>query len=223
MGKQEILKCKAMSIFLAVMAVVIIAEMMMFTPATYADNQSFSIVGDIKENSESRTFIVITKDRKTLERVIKDVEVDATADESEMLKENDTFVAELNAQDIAELEADKGVVSVEEDSMVEASSLSLEEVRALKLARKAERQERIENETNDPDSYNWNMRVINADGVDVDDGDFDKVKVAILDSGVDIVHGIDLADTVNLVPAENEVNPLFLDMTGHGTLISRTV
>ena len=45
----------------------------------------------------------------------------------------------------------------------------------------------------------------------------------MLDSGVDIVRGIELAGSVNLVPAEQEITPMYVDFTGHGTAIASII
>ena len=69
----------------------------------------------------------------------------------------------------------------------------------------------------------WSVEAINADGLGEEANVSQKVKVAVLDSGVDIVQGIDLAGTVNLVPEEKEISPMFLDLTGHGTGIASII
>ena len=69
----------------------------------------------------------------------------------------------------------------------------------------------------------WSVEAINADGLGEEANVYQKVKVAVLDSGVDIVQGIDLAGTVNLVPEEKEISPMFLDLTGHGTGIASII
>lgn len=47
-----------------------------------------------------------------------------------------------------------------------------------------------------------------------------KIKIAVLDSGVDYGNDIDLAESISLVPGEEEMSPLFIDGTGHGNLDS---
>lgn len=42
-----------------------------------------------------------------------------------------------------------------------------------------------------------------------------KVKVAIIDSGVDACKDIDVVKRINLVPGEENVTPLFEDTSGH--------
>ena len=47
-----------------------------------------------------------------------------------------------------------------------------------------------------------------------------KIKVALIDSGLDVTENIDVAGRINLIPGEEEVLPLFEDTTGHGTFIA---
>ena len=47
-----------------------------------------------------------------------------------------------------------------------------------------------------------------------------KVKVALLDSGVDLFNDIEVKESINLLPGEEEVLPLFWDTSGHGTSIA---
>jgi len=65
----------------------------------------------------------------------------------------------------------------------------------------------------------WNLRIIGADAQDVPSQVQEKVKVAIIDSGVDYLDNIDVKESINLIP-DTEVSPLFEDYTGHGTAIA---
>ena len=49
------------------------------------------------------------------------------------------------------------------------------------------------------------------------------VKIAILDSGVDYNTDMNIKETISLVPGEEEMNPLFMDATGHGTSVAGLV
>lgn len=51
-------------------------------------------------------------------------------------------------------------------------------------------------------------------------GKKDGIKIAVLDSGVDYGNDIDLAGSVTLVPDEEEMNPLFMDGSGHGNSVA---
>ena len=47
--------------------------------------------------------------------------------------------------------------------------------------------------------------------------------MAVLDSGIDYVTGIDIAGSVNLVEEDEDILPIFQDMTGHGTGIASII
>ena len=55
-----------------------------------------------------------------------------------------------------------------------------------------------ETEDNITDVSEWNMQMINAD--ENSEKSKDKIKVAIIDSGVDYTNGIKVAERYNLVP-----------------------
>ena len=69
----------------------------------------------------------------------------------------------------------------------------------------------------------WNLQVINVDEVNTNARSIQKVKVALLDSGVDYNDGIDLADSINFVEEEDYVVPMYQDLTGHGTGIASII
>lgn len=48
----------------------------------------------------------------------------------------------------------------------------------------------------------------------------EKVKVAVLDSGIDMYGDIDVSESVNFVEDEQDILPVFQDLTGHGTSIA---
>lgn len=68
------------------------------------------------------------------------------------------------------------------------------------------------------DEREWNMQMINADDVEITQPD-EKIKIAIIDSGVDYSTDINLVKSINYVDPEME-NMLFIDSTGHGTSIA---
>lgn len=51
-------------------------------------------------------------------------------------------------------------------------------------------------------------------------GNKDRVRIAILDSGVDYNTDMNIAATFSLVPGEKDMSPLFMDATGHGTSVA---
>lgn len=66
----------------------------------------------------------------------------------------------------------------------------------------------------------WNIQMVRADeGTKKENGD-KKIKVAVLDSGVDDFNDLQLAGSIDLIPGEEEVLPLFWDVTGHGSSVA---
>lgn len=75
----------------------------------------------------------------------------------------------------------------------------------------------------------WNQKLINVDEIMedkekdfVDECFYDnkKVKVAIIDSGIDSSSDVSVAKSINMVPGEEELTTFFEDTSGHGTSIA---
>ena len=49
------------------------------------------------------------------------------------------------------------------------------------------------------------------------------ILISVIDSGIDYVTGIDIAGSVNLVEEDEDILPIFQDMTGHGTGIASII
>lgn len=47
-----------------------------------------------------------------------------------------------------------------------------------------------------------------------------KVKIAVIDSGIDDYNDIELAESINFIPGEEELSPLYVDITGHGSSVA---
>lgn len=72
-------------------------------------------------------------------------------------------------------------------------------------------------------SDDWNLNMINAKDNSEEIVAKDKIKIAIIDSGIDVCDGISVKERYNLVPSEGNVNPVFDDITGHGTAIASII
>ena len=65
----------------------------------------------------------------------------------------------------------------------------------------------------------WNLLTVNADEISIE-APQEKVKVAIIDSGVDYTEDIDVYVRKNFVPGEDEVSIIYEDICGHGTSVA---
>ena len=191
-----------------------------------------SIPISTQEAQETKQYVIIAETNEAYEAAVEEAGDNVTEDTS-LLLENNVMVAELTEKEAAALEADD--ILVEEDIVLTASTageemteLPVEEARKRKeeiKRKKAERYQKMAEEARsqaeagnqEEAEPEWNLQAIGAE--DLENGDT-KVKVAVLDSGVDYVEGIELDGYVNLVEEEDYVVPAYQDLTGHGTGIA---
>lgn len=70
------------------------------------------------------------------------------------------------------------------------------------------------------DELEWNYKMIYAEDGSDDEVKGEKIKVAIIDSGINVSSDIDVEERKNFIPGEDEVSPLYEDFSGHGTNIA---
>lgn len=166
--------------------------------------------------TEEKPYILVTEDQEVYDEVEAEVN-DSITVESPVLSENNIIVAELTEGEAAALERNDQVL-VEEDIIVTANA-------------EEDTEEVLTDESQEGDSgeaaqqdREWNLRAINADGTVSEESSGEaQVKVAVLDSGVDFVEGIELAGWENFVEDEEEISLIFQDLTGHGTGIASII
>jgi len=67
------------------------------------------------------------------------------------------------------------------------------------------------------------MQAIEAHDLDIENDPEDRIKVAVLDSGIDTIVGLDVAYCINFVQDEQDISPMFRDMSGHGTGVASII
>lgn len=153
-------------------------------------------------NGGTTTYIISTANDKAYEALQNEIDI-SSENQTETLEENNILVANLTEEELKTVQNNDDVILVEEDIEINANS--------------------TDSSTNDSAEPEWNMQAINVDDVDNQNKSSSKVKVAVLDSGVDIIPGIDITAKINLVPEEQYISPLFDDMSGHGTNIASII
>lgn len=165
-----------------------------------------------QEPAEEKQYIIVAEDAATYHQVAEEVSEDITV-ETPILAENNVIVAELGEKEAEELADEKDVV-VEEDIMVTASTEDI---------MPEESQEETSGEEAQQE-WEWNLQAIHAEGIAREESpEQGQVKVAVLDSGVDFVEGIQLAGWKNFVEEEEDISLIFQDLTGHGTGIASII
>lgn len=163
-------------------------------------NMNFENV-DADGTEASEQYIVSTKNGE----LFKDIQtkygdcISDEAEKAESLEEHSTTVLELSEKEAQQLEKKQGI-TIEPDCEMEGLG---------------------ETEDNLTDVSEWNMQMINAD--ENTEKSKDKIKVAIIDSGVDYTNGIKVAERYNLVPGEEDINIIYEDRTGHGTAVAAII
>ena len=162
----------------------------------------------------------------------KEIITEGTEEETvltEIEEESQTITGETEVTEEIEI-TEKSTVSTE--TIENTDNLTLEETeepetedseKAKRMEYKLKLREARNNESETEVEADWNLQVINADEVNTNARNIDKVKVALLDSGVDYIDGIDIADSINFVEEEDYVVPMYRDLTGHGTGIASII
>ncbi|MCI6035231.1 MAG: S8 family serine peptidase [Firmicutes bacterium] len=177
---------------------------------TYAaDLEKENTVQTEPVNTENGDYVILTTDIDAVKLPADGKEVVDGADKEVMIYESD-----LTQKQMQKLEQNPAV-EVEENFFLEGSESKLEQ-------KNAGSDEEI-NECSD-----WNYQMIHADDalsavenkeIEIS-ADMQAVKVAVLDSGVEMIAGIPVYGSVNLVDTEQDLPYYMNDMTGHGTAIA---
>lgn len=122
------------------------------------------------------------------------------------LRDENIIVVQTTENEINEISAESGVVVIEKDVIVTASSEN----------------ELINNSESSYVDRQWNLDVINADNDEYKIANAD-IKVAILDSGVTATSLLNVEKSINLIPGEENVHPLYEDGSGHGTAVASVI
>ena len=157
------------------------------------------------------SYIVITAPLYSTDAVAEKYDcIDEDAlDNSEILQEEGIIVTELTEKEAERLEQKKEILCVEENQSVKA----LKKKKKVKYKKVSAKNSDVE----------WNIQAVHADEKNVEQvlvSPMEKIKVAILDSGIDISDNLDVKERVTLIPGYEQVPELYEDTTGHGTSIA---
>lgn len=152
------------------------------------------------------------------------------------------MVAEMTEDEAAELANTNGVETIEKDVFVTGSTISnnVDDKEDVFVGTDGENIHNISDIGEDGSLYineepentdiseedkkniEWSLDVINANNGEYSVGK-EPVKVAVLDSGVVATADIDVSKRINLIPGDENIEPLFEDFSGHGTAIASII
>ncbi len=161
----------------------------------------------IPNSNQKNDYIVVTEDAETAKKVEKKYGAAETISEKSqncMQKEN-VAVCEMTGTQARQLQEQDDVLRVEKDSVVKANgSIKNRKVNKSK-------QSKLKKE--------WNMAMIRRNVNEVN-STAEKVKVGVIDSGVDFGNDVELRGFIDLVPGYEECLPYYTDITGHGSAVA---
>lgn len=150
-------------------------------------------------------YIIMTENQDNIQEMKEKCEEEYQAEVAETCSaQGDNYsenymVCKLSDSDAEELAGSEDVI-VEKDGIIRACA--------------------VDTDGEEDADAEWNIQMVRAEeGEKTETGD-KKIKVAVLDSGVDDFNDLQLADSIDLIPGEEEVLPLFWDVTGHGSSVA---
>lgn len=170
-----------------------------------------------KKPVADQEYIVRTKSEAPLNKIRKNYSESYNINDNkqDFLEENNMISLELSQTEVQELSVDDNIEFIEEDAIVEGSTQNNKIILNEKKPHK--KQEKV-NKKNRSD-HEWNVQMINANKIKKNKLK-KKIKIALLDSGVDAGNDISLAYSISLVPGEEEMTKMFMDGSGHGSSVA---
>ena len=162
---------------------------------------------NIQSTDKKDNYIVVTEDSQTAKEIEKKYgEANTIGEKSkhDMQKES-VAVCKMTGSQAQTLQERDDILRVEKDSTIKANG-KRHKRQVVKM-----NQSKLKKE--------WNMAMIRRDVNDTVSTK-DKVKVAVIDSGVDFGNDVELKGFIDLVPGYEECLPYYTDITGHGSAVA---
>ncbi len=213
------------------------------------ERASQSQTTELSTSSETDTYIITLKDNKQGDAILhklNDIVTEESRDYSELPGEN-IAVIEADESTIKELKKEDGVQSVEEDIILNGSKKSASQknntANSSLIKKKQKKIAEWKDKTSNEDTgASWNIQMVGADNIKPSEkqpqyegtksdtnpkvfspatmGTSTKIKVGVIDSGMDMTEHYDVKEHINFVGDDEDVALYYEDRTGHGTAIA---
>ncbi|MDD4369577.1 MAG: S8 family serine peptidase [Anaerostipes sp.] len=162
-------------------------------------------ITNIEAAEKQKKFIIVTRSRKDVKTIEAkyDTIIEEEEQNTDLLRDENIIVSNMTGSEAKKIEKDGKVEKVEEDVAVTASTKTDNQI------------------AGDSENTQWNLKSINADMQESEPTK--KVKVALLDSGVDFQDGINVKERINLINDGEEFSPILEDASNHGTSIASVI
>lgn len=151
------------------------------------------------EIEEENTYIIMARSDWDYKTLINEYKDNINDNSNMLIEEEKMLVISADEAMVQELETDQRVNYIEEDIFVQGCA-----------------NEDINEENN---NLEWNLDAINLPSKETEQNS-EKIKVAIIDSGIDYSNDIDVKERKNFIPDQDNISVLYEDSTGHGTCIA---
>ena len=204
-----------------------------------------NFLSDAEAASEKETYIVTPTDTAQGANLL-DAFGECGTEEYEtysQLQEENIAVVEATEKEIKEIRKQDGVAYVEEDIILNGSKRSSTKRKNVKGNAKkkdtagkdakkedAEEENRIQKKREKIAKWkermtagggtSWNVKMVGADSPEGPQKPKDKIRVAVIDSGMDCTEHFDVKEHINFVKEDAELALWYEDRTGHGTGIA---
>lgn len=157
----------------------------------------------VSAKEKEKDYVIVTKSQKAVKNLESKYEnlIQDQVRETNLLEEKHILVSKLTETEAEIIEKDSQVLAVEKDVNVSASELDDDSLQ------------------NTGEATFWNLKSIHVDEKQ-EVNPTEKVKVALLDSGIDYQEGLEVKERVNLIAEDEEISPMFEDDSNHGTSIA---
>ena len=187
---------KVMSALLA--GIMLISSFSIFPGTTFAE--------DTENTTEKESYLIYTDNEKEYNKLAEKYSNYISEDSgvTDYLQENNILNLEISESQLKSIERKNDSATIEEDIVLKGSG---------------DNTEVLYDEITQPVEQ-WNLDMIGAKNVSENT---DHVKVAVIDTGVCASSQINVVDRINLMPEESEVDPLYEDVSGHGTSVASII
>ena len=136
--------------------------------------------------------MIVTKSQKAVKNLESKYEnmIQDQVQKTDLLEEEHILVSKLTETEAEIIQKDQQVLAVEEDINVSASDLDDGSLQ------------------NTDEGTSWNLKSIHVDEKQ-EVNPTEKVKVVLLDSGIDYQEGLEVKERVNLIAEDEEISPMF--------------
>ena len=161
------------------------------------------IPSKVLAKEKEKDYVIVTKSQKAVKNLESKYEnmIQDQVQKTDLLEEEHILVSKLTETEAEIIQKDQQVLAVEEDINVSASDLDDGSLQ------------------NTDEGTSWNLKSIHVDEKQ-EVNPTEKVKVVLLDSGIDYQEGLEVKERVNLIAEDEEISPMFEDVSNHGTSIA---